>query len=147
MQNITNVELPFKNLRKQHYVGPVPDGIQAVAQYRELCTDEWAMKVSTGDNVFSVGGDVCVVHNIIECSDGLYVVFKVFTIRENFFDYPLSSDFLQIFCVSQATGPYKFANVSEVAHKCVLLPYKDIFVAMPLLHIHSHGKGFEVRER
>lgn len=117
----------------QHFVGPVPDGLEATAQYRELQTEQWSMKGSTGDNVFAIDGDICVIHNIIQSVEGIYVVFKVLTEMETFFNYPMSSDFLRIFIVSQPIGPLKVAKASQVSHKCVLLPYKEGFVVMPLL--------------
>ncbi|XP_059196234.1 uncharacterized protein LOC131977004 [Centropristis striata] len=135
VEKISTTELPRKDLRMQHYVGPVPDGLQAVAQYRELKTEQWSMRVSTGDNVFSIDGEICLVYNIIKSVEGIHVVFKVFTQLESFFDYPMSSDFLRIFVVLQPTGPFKVAKLSQVSHKCMLLPYKDKFVVMPLLHI------------
>lgn len=76
---ICSIELPCKGLRKQHYVGPVPDGIQTEAQYRELHMEKWTMKVSTGDNVFAIGRDICSVNNIIQSMEGIYEVFQVFT--------------------------------------------------------------------
>lgn len=69
IEEISNVELPCKALRMQHYVGPVPDGLQATAQYRQLQTEQWSMKVSTGDNVFAIDKDICVTYNIIQSVD------------------------------------------------------------------------------
>jgi len=137
VHNICSIELPCKGLKKQHYVGPVPDGLQAEAQYRELHTEKWQMKVSTGDNVFAIGRDICGIYNIIQTAEEIHVVYKVFTNMGNFFSYPLSSDFLKVFIVTQPTGPFKVAKASEISHKCVLLPYKDRFVVMPFLHSHS----------
>lgn len=134
VEKISTVELPCKALRMQHYVGPVPDGLQATAQYRELQTERWSVKVSTGNNVFAIGRDICVIHNIVQSVEGIYVVFRVFTDMVNFFNYPISSDFLRVFIVSEPTGPFRVAKASQISHKCVLLPHKDKFVVMPLLH-------------
>lgn len=62
------------------------------------------MRVCTGDNVFSVDGKTCLIYNIIKSVEGTHVVFKVFTQLVNFFDYPMSSDFLRVFVVSQSTA-------------------------------------------
>lgn len=139
VEDIKTVELPCKALRMQHYVGPVPDGLQATAQYRQLQTEQWSMKVSTGDNVFAVDKDICVIYNIVQSVDGIYIVFKVLTQMENFYNYPMSSDFLRVFIVSQPTGLFKVAKISQISHKCVLLPYKDKFVVMPFLHSQSYS--------
>ncbi|KAE8576519.1 hypothetical protein XENTR_v10004219 [Xenopus tropicalis] len=134
VEKISSSELPCKALRMQHYVGPVPDGLQATAQYRELRTEHWSVKASTGDNVFAIGKDICVILNIVQSVKEIYVVFRVFTQIANFFNYPMSSDFLRVFIVSEPTGPLRVAKASQISHKCVLLPYKDKFVVMPLLH-------------
>lgn len=136
-ERISTIKLPCKGLKMQHYVGPVTDGLEVVAQYRELQTEQWLMKVSTGDNIFSLDGDICVVHNIIQSVDGIYVVYKAFTEMDIFYNYPMSSDF--VFTVSQPTGPFKVAKASQLSRKCLLLPYKDGYVVMPLLHSHACG--------
>lgn len=137
VEKISTVQLPCKNLIMQHYLGPVPDGLQVIAQFRGLQNEKWLMKVSTGDDVFTIDGDLCVIHNIIQCLDGIYVVYQIFADMEVFFKYPMSSDFLRVFVVSQPTGPFEVSKVSQVSQKCMLLPNKDKYVVMPLLHSHS----------
>lgn len=96
----STVELPSKALRVQHYVGPVPDGLQATAQYRQLQTEQWSMNVSTGDNVFAIDKDICVIHNMVQSVEGIYVVFKVFTVGT----FLQLSNELRVFIVSEPTG-------------------------------------------
>ncbi|KAJ7998119.1 hypothetical protein DPEC_G00219260, partial [Dallia pectoralis] len=79
VEDIRTVQLPCKALRMQHYVGPVPDGLQATAQYRQLQTKQWSIKVSTDNNVFAIDKDICVIYNIVQSVGGVYVVFKVLT--------------------------------------------------------------------
>lgn len=42
-----------------------------------MYSEQWAIKVSIGDIVFIIGNNVCVIHNIVKCSDGVYVMYKV----------------------------------------------------------------------
>ncbi|KAA0721204.1 hypothetical protein E1301_Tti021589 [Triplophysa tibetana] len=86
---------------------------RATAQYRQLQTDQWSMKVSTGDNVFAIYKDICVIHNIVQSVEGIYVVFKVFTQLEHFYNYPMSSDFLRVFIVSEPTAPFRMFLLVE----------------------------------
>ena len=72
-------------LKKQHFVGPIPSGLSVKAQYQEMYSEQWAIKVSVGDNVFIIGNNVCVIHNIVKCSNGVYVVYKVFSEKKEFF--------------------------------------------------------------
>lgn len=87
-----------------------------------------------GNNIFFIGDDVGVINNIVKCTDRVYIVYKVFSERSLFFKYPFKSDFLHIFCVSQASGQINYAKVSDIIKKFIALPHKGSFVAMPLLH-------------
>lgn len=119
--------LPFGPLTKQHFDGPVPDGLHVKGQYGQLDTDQWTMKVSRED-------DICLIDNIVECINGIYVVYRVFSDKKVFFTYPFSSDLLNIYYASQAIGPIKYAELSAVTRKCIALPHRRDFVVMPLLH-------------
>ncbi|XP_041859966.1 uncharacterized protein LOC121651668 [Melanotaenia boesemani] len=126
--------LALGSLKKQHFDGPVPDGLDVQGQYGQLDTDQWTMKVSRGNNIFLIGDDICVIDNIVECISGIYVVYRVFSDKKDFFTYPFSSDLLNIYSVSQALGTIKYAELSAVRRKCIALPYRRDFVVMPLLH-------------
>lgn len=125
--------LPLGPLKKHHFDGPVPDGLDVKGQYGQLDTDQWTMKVSRGNNIFLIGDDICMIDNIIECISGVYVVYRVFSDKKVFFTYPFSSDLLNMYCVSQAIGPIKYAELSAVTRKCIALPHRRDFVVMPLL--------------
>ena len=58
-------------LKKQHFVSPIPSGLSVKAQYQEMYSEQWAIKVSVGANVFIIGNNVCVIHNIVKCSNGV----------------------------------------------------------------------------
>lgn len=122
------------SLKIQHFDGPIPDELDVKAQYTQLHTDKWTMKISPGNNIFFIGEDVCVIKNIVSCPDGIHIVYKVFSERSLFFQYPFRSDFLNIFCVSHPSDRIKCAKVSEVTKKCVALPHRGGFVVIPLLH-------------
>jgi len=92
------------------------------------------LKVSTGNNVFVTGKEICMIHNILECSDGVYVVYKEFSEKSLFFTYPFNSDYLNIHTMSETLDIFKCVKASELVQKCVVLPHRDGFVAIPLFH-------------
>lgn len=63
---------------------------------------QWTIKVSTGDNVFILV-DICLIVNIVDCYDGIYVVYQTFLDNSIFFTYPFNSDFLNIHIASQVS--------------------------------------------
>ncbi|KAK0154734.1 hypothetical protein N1851_002949 [Merluccius polli] len=129
------------SLKKAHFVGPVPNELASrgvKGQYSEMVGDQWTIKISTGDNTFVINGDICRVYNVVDCTDATYIVYKRFCNKSVFFTYPFSSDFLNIFSVSLLSEHYVFAKVCAVAHKCVLLPHRGGFVAIPIQHLVRH---------
>lgn len=95
------------------------------AQYTQLHTEKWTLKISTGNNIFIIGDDVCGIKNIVKCTGGIYIVYMVFSER-SLSQYPFTSDFLSIFCVSHPSGQIKCAKVPEVTKKCVALPIGEV---------------------
>ncbi|CAL8353362.1 unnamed protein product [Boreogadus saida] len=60
---------------------------------------------------------------------------KNLTIEQSpFYTYPFNSDRINIFVVNHASDELKSVEVSALRQKCVALPYRDGFVAIPLLH-------------
>ncbi|XP_049425227.1 uncharacterized protein LOC125884374 isoform X1 [Epinephelus fuscoguttatus] len=125
------------SLKRPHFVGPVPDELAfrgVRGQYSQMITDQWTIKVSTGDNVFVIADEICMIVNIVECHDGIYVVYRNFSDKSTFFTYPFNSDFLNIYSVSQVSEQCMYAKVCTVKQKCVLVPHRRGFVTIPILH-------------
>ncbi len=104
------------------------------AQYGEMTCDKWTIKVSSGDSVFVIGDEICCTHIIVECRDGVYVVYKEFSQKSLFFTYPFNFDFLNIYTISQTSDIPKCVKVTQLVHKCAVLPKRDGSVAIPLFH-------------
>lgn len=74
-------------LKKAHFVGPIPDGLASKGvqgQYSQITTEQWTIKVSTGDNVFFIADDICMIDNTVECHDGIYVISRTFLYKSIF---------------------------------------------------------------
>ncbi len=131
----SDTPLNLTSLKKQHFVGPIVGGLSVKAQYGEMVCEKWTVKVSARDNVFVIRDGICCIHNIVECSDGVYVVYKEFSQKSLFFNYPFNSDFLNIYKISQTSDILKCVKVTELVQKCAVLPHRDDFVAIPLFHM------------
>lgn len=124
------------SLKKTHFVGPVPNELasrKVKGQYSKMVSNQWTIKFSTGNNVFAIAGDICKIVNIVECHDGIYLVYRRFS-DKSIFTYPFSSDFLNIYSVSQLSEQCMYANVCAVAYKCALPPHRRGFASIPILH-------------
>ncbi|KAL2095636.1 hypothetical protein ACEWY4_007784 [Coilia grayii] len=123
-----------KKLKKEHFVGPAVLGMQIHAQYGEMHTERWTIKITTGDNIFVLGKKVCVIKNIVKNADGVHVVYSEFAQQSPFFNYPFSSDRINICVARHLSEQLMSVEVSALHQKCVALPHRDGFVAIPLLH-------------
>lgn len=121
-------------LKREHFVGPIVVGMGVNAQYGEMRCERWTVKLTTGDNMFLVGDKVCLIKNIIQNDNGVYAIYTEFSRQSPFYTYPFNSDRMNIFVVNDASDELKSVEVSALRQKCVALPYRDGFVAIPLLH-------------
>lgn len=121
-------------LKREHFVGPIVAGMGVNAQYGEMRGERWTIKLTTGDNMFLVGDKVCLIKNIIQNDNGVYAIYTEFSRQSPFYTYPFNSDRMNIFVVNDAYDELKSVDVSALRQKCVALPYRDGFVAIPLLH-------------
>lgn len=84
--------------------------------------------------MFLVGDKVCLIKNIIQNDNGVYAIYTEFSRQSSFYTYPFNSDRMNIFVVNDASDELKSVEVSALRQKCVALPYRDGFMAIPLLH-------------
>lgn len=123
-------------LRKPHSEGPLPSDITSpVMQYKEASLPDFCVKVFTGDDCISYNGMVGVVRNIIVIDGDSYLVYNEFTHSSSFFDYPLNSCEIGVFLLTDLSQELKCIKMDETVTKYVLLPFRNAFVGMPLLHL------------
>ena len=92
------------------------------------------------NNCVKIGHAYFLIRNILTLknSDHIMLVLEQFLIVSDFFqigDSPqtvLKSSDLGIVKVSDLSGRYETRNVVDIEKKCVLLPYKQKFVLVPL---------------
>ena len=79
-----------------------------------------------------VGQNIGLVRNVLSCEGNIHIVLEYFQFIADFFDYPLKSEKLGIHRVSDLGGQLCTVTLSEIHSKCVLLPFRDLYVVIPL---------------
>lgn len=131
----TDKDAEFK---KPHTEGPLPVSYMNYLQYKQCYARDFFVSVASGDNCFIVDGKVGIIKNIlhyqVDNSCDAVLVFDEFTHRESFFTNPLDSQLLSIFIVDKLCSVHTVIPLSHGITKCILLPYKSKFVAVPQMH-------------
>ena len=88
------------------------------------------------DSCVIIGDSVCLVKNILRDSHNIgHIFYNQFIYKESFYSYPpITWDTVGTFKVSQLDCRLETCRVSEIKHKCLLMSYKNYFVAVTLLH-------------
>ena len=95
--NDSNVQM--RKLKRRHTSGPLPGNLQVTSEFLELHLDDFVVKTSLGDNCVQIGADIVLVRNFFRTNHIDCVLFDKFSVREEFFRYPLNSSTLDIFKV------------------------------------------------
>ena len=130
-RNIVHEKPSYPVLKMSHTLGPIPDTLLTGSQYRSVKTEKFSIKLNSKDCCARVGGNVCLVRNIIFDEGETYIVYQKFGHMDNLFTTPLESRLLGIIVVSNLDDTIQTAKLSDVEAKCVLLPYKRKQVAIP----------------
>lgn len=107
-------------------------------QFKEVHFSNVYYSNTQGNNCILIGNKVRVIRNIVcesEESEKL-ALYEEFANYSDYFTYPLNSSDLNIYTVSEPVGELKWVNLSEVC-KCVLLPARDQYIAILLIHSHK----------
>ncbi|XP_071582262.1 uncharacterized protein [Temnothorax nylanderi] len=119
-------------LSLKHYIA---DEIIRGPQYRKVTIGNVYFKIGKKDSCFkTVNGSVVLLKNLVYRHRTLFFIGCKFKKQEDFYTYPLPSSELGIICVSQLEERRVAYPVSDVQCKCYLIPNRDNFLCMPLLH-------------
>ena len=137
--------------KKSHIVNDVPKGIHLNGPVLEAF--DWNYQYSKiyhkglyfstshdGNNCVQIGGSHFLIRNILTqyASNQVTLVVERFLTEVDFFkigDSPentFKSSTLGVVKVTNLAGRYEQKEISEIEKKCVLLPYRDSFVVVPL---------------
>jgi len=128
---------PEKILQKPHDQGPVPNGLNVKAQYAKMQFSNFSVQMCTGNNCVQLKNkDVVVVKNLVVEEHGeTFIVYSTFRNKADLFVYPLPSSQLDIFLLSGLKDELLFTQATNLLRKFVLLPCKEHFAGLPLLHL------------
>lgn len=122
-------------IHREHFDGPVTEDVKFCHQYKEVHLSNFCIKLNEKDNCVIVKNNVCLVRNIVQDDITTYIVYERFQNKDAFYCYPpLTSDLVGMFKVSALAKKLEVCNVQMIEHKCMLLPRKNDWVAVKLLH-------------
>ncbi|XP_076854932.1 uncharacterized protein LOC143509924 isoform X2 [Brachyhypopomus gauderio] len=116
-KNTTQTQDNKTQTNLEHRDGPVPQLFTGrVCQFRELVTSGGVIRTSEGDNCIKFNNAVVLVQNIVLYQDKLYVIYKEYSRKGTFFDYPIDSCELEVFVVSHLSSDLRYARLEEDVH-------------------------------
>lgn len=129
-------------VKMQHNNGPKPRNYAGYMQFEQLdLPGSFFLSIKNGNNCILAKGGVCLIRNILspgENSPDRVLLVEHFKDAKHFYSEPLNSSDLCVFQVNRLSGEIKPVLINEITCKCILLPYKNMFVAMPLVHSFIH---------
>ena len=125
-------------VKNEHHKGPLPREYATYLQFEQLCLPKsFFLSLGQGNNCILARGKVGIIRNILSPNENSLervLIVENFRNLNNFYTEPLPSSDLRIFQVGPLSGDIVSLNMNEVSCKCVLLPYRDSFVSVPLIH-------------
>ena len=123
-------------LRRSHTNGPVPNDVNIdllFTQYKVAVLRNFSIGIAKPNNCIRIGHKIVLVENIIQSQPGVHIVYRAFRPSSAFFNYPIDSTKILVEKVAALHNRQQVSNIAETG-KMVLLPYKDVHVAIPILH-------------
>lgn len=124
---------------KPHSNGPITSTCDPYKQYKSVQFSSFKIS-STHPNCYCSlqDGSIVKVVNISSSNSSMVVLCHKFLKVEHFYGSPftVSSEY-DIYVVSRLSKELLTFSVTEIVNKIILLPYKEKFIAFPLLHSQS----------
>lgn len=122
--------------QQKHHAGPVPVMLSTttIQQFKVLNLPDCILKITEGNNCVQIGNSIALVHNFISSQGQNYIVYKQFRSIKSYFKYPLNSKLLGIFKVKKLRTDLEVSLITDIVRKYVLMPKRNYYVAIPLLH-------------
>jgi len=115
-----------------------PTEVMHGVHYKRIFIDEVILQTGKKDScVMFITDEVIIIEDIVYSENVVFLVGKVFQETNDFYTYPLPSFILGILSVSQISENVKILSISEIKAKCWLMPNRDSFLCIPLLHTFS----------
>ena len=133
-------KMPFKKTSghtvcKPNRGGFVPQNFPFCSQFKELRMNDFSVNLTPRNNCLTINEEIVLVRNILSFESKISIVCQRFRDRTSFFSYPVKSDFLGIFQVWNLDSEFRIESVDNITPKNVILPYKQRFIVIPLIHL------------
>ena len=135
-KGVKNQSKKLKSACKKEHLGVLPFGFPPCQQYEELQMGTFFVSIKQGDNAYFIDGNINIVVNIVRQFDNgtIKVLCRKFASKQSFYNYPLDSRKLHIYFVTNLSPDLYAYDVQHLDCKMVLLPHKQGFVSVPILH-------------
>lgn len=122
-------------VKQEHNNGPVPNN-ELCVQFRALYLEKFCIRLNPADHGIMVNSRVGRVVNIMqyEADTEIHVLYHLYKVYEDLYDYPVKSGSLGIFVVSDQSKTLKSCSHKEIQSKYILFPLGDKVAAFPLIH-------------
>lgn len=119
-----------------HSLGPVLHHGVGCFQYHRIFFHRSRLDTNSGDSYVMDKSNwyYKIVNIVFDSKSTTFLICKRFLKQSPFYSYPLESNLLGISFVSQLSEPMSL-KLSNVAKKCLCLPYKEGFVMLPMFSV------------
>lgn len=116
---------------KHHYGGEIIAG----SHFQSISITKIVLNIKRRDSCFmTIDGNIMVLLNIVKRGNDIYLITNKFKKKEDFYVYPFPSSLIRIFKVSNLDNQRIVVALTDIQSKCWLIPYKEFYVSIPLLH-------------
>ena len=123
-----------QSCKKPHVSGPLPPDFPPCRQFEEIHTEKYIIGTKQGDNALYIDGNLFIVKNVVAIHQDVRLLCQKFNSTQSFFHYPVDSLRLKIALVKDLSPDLLDFGLADISSKVVLLPYRDGFVCLPLVH-------------
>ena len=123
-----------KYCKKKHSSGPLPSNFPHCSQFREAHLEHHIISSQQGNNAVMFQNNIFQVRNVATVNKSIILICQKFGSKEPFFQYPLDSSKLNVVVVRNLEQDLVHFPTEEISAKVVLLPYKDGYVSIPVIH-------------
>lgn len=125
----------FQPLHKNSSDSNRPNMGKSGISYKKITCSKFTLSINGRDStVFLRNNSVMKIFNFIETEKELLVIGKVFTRKESFGHYPCDLKHISLYKVSNLSREYEVYSSNAIVAKAVLLPYRDDFACIPIIH-------------
>lgn len=117
-----------------HYGGPLISSLSCGDQFCKLVTEKYTISSRSGDNCFQIVDDIAVVENIVRVGQETYIIFRKFTKKESYGQYPFPSENIGVYTVWGLCKNVGVTRLQHIGKKYIIYPDKTKFIAIPIIH-------------